>query len=298
MTEFEQAVGEFRRHLHGERGLSPQTVAAYHRDLLELEGFLDERGARLESLSEADLFAYQARLQRLRRKPSSVARKLSTIRAFLAFACREGFREADPPPLSGPRLRRPLPRALTQPEMERLLAAPDVEHPEGLRDRAMLELLYAAGLRVSELLTLGIANLRLDEKLVRCVGKGDKERLVPLGAAASHWLSRYLDEVRPALAQAGRNRTSLLFLDGAGGPISRTECWRKLRRYASAAGIPGKVSPHTLRHTFATHLLSGGADLRSIQELLGHADIGTTQIYTHVDDSHLAQVFRRCHPRA
>jgi integrase/recombinase XerD len=182
--------------------------------------------------------------------------------------------------------------------MEKLLSAPDTETPEGLRDRAMIELLYASGLRVSELVSLKPADLNAAEGLVRCFGKGRKERVVPVGKAALHWLGRYLSEVRPVLSAARRERCELLFLTGSGAPMTRTVFWKTVRDYATGAGIHGKVSPHTLRHSFATHLLAGGADLRAIQEMLGHADIGTTQIYTHVDDSHLAQTFRSFHPRA
>lgn len=298
MDLFEEAIEEFRDHLRGERGLSPNTVAAYTRDLREFREFLRARGVGPADLGREDLFAFGARLQRLGRKATSVARKLSAVRMFLAFACREGLRAGDPPEIEAPKLPRKLPHVLTAREIERLLAAPDVEHPEGLRDRALLELLYATGLRVSELVTLKPADVRPEDGLVRCVGKGSKERLVPVGAAALEWVRRYVEEARPLLAGAARAAPPWLFLTERGSPLARTAVWKRLREYAGAAGIQGKVSPHTLRHSFATHLLAGGADLRSIQEMLGHADIGTTQIYTHVDDSHLTRVFQQFHPRA
>jgi len=298
MDPLESATQEFRDYLRAERGLSPHTLAAYGRDLAEFAAFLRERGVGLDALSRDDLFAFQARLQRLKRKATSVARKLSAVKMFLRFAVREGLRATDPPEVESPRLPRSLPRVLTREEVARLLAAPEVEHPEGLRDRAMLELLYAAGLRVSELVGLRLGDIRPEDGLVRALGKGSKERLVPVAAAALNWVERYLHDSRPLLANAVPEPGPWLFLTERGEAVSRSTFGQRVREYALAAGVPGKVSPHTLRHSFATHLLAGGADLRAIQEMLGHADIGTTQIYTHVDDSHLARTFRECHPRA
>jgi len=294
---FDRALAEFRDHLRGERALSPHTIEAYTGDLRELGALLQERGVSLASLGAPEMFAYQARLHRLGRKPSSVARKLSAVKMFLRFACREGLRAA-PPEVDAPKLPRPLPHVLSPREVEALLAAPNVATPAGLRDRALLELLYASGLRVSELVSLRAGDVDLESRTVRCVGKGRKERIVPVGAAALGWMERYLHEGRPALAPQRKSATTWLFLSRSGRAMDRTTCWKLLRRCAIAARIRGKASPHTLRHSFATHLLAGGADLRSIQEMLGHADIGTTQIYTHVDDSHLSETFRRCHPRA
>lgn len=296
--QFQRAFRDFQDYLRAERGLSANTLAAYSRDLGEFAELLNERGTSLAALSREDLFAFEARLQRLGRKATSVARKLSAVKMFLTFAYREGYRTEAPPEVEPPRLPKSLPHVLTQPEMQKLLDMPDTEHPEGLRDRAMLELFYASGLRVSELVSLRPADLNPEDGLVRCIGKGSKERVVPLGKAALGWLERYLSEVRPVLASASRGRAEALFLTGTGAPLNRMAVWKLLRDYALRAGIDGKVSPHTLRHSFATHLLAGGADLRAIQEMLGHADIGTTQIYTHVDDSHLAQTFRNFHPRA
>lgn len=297
-TQFSRALRDFQDYLRAERGLSPNTLAAYTADLQELQVQLDERGTTLESLSRDDLFAYEARLRRLGRKPTSVARKLSAVKTFLTFAYREGYRKAAPPEVEGPKLPRSLPHVLTREDMVRLLQAPDTDSPVGLRDRAMLELLYATGLRVSELVSLKPADLELAEGVVRCFGKGRKERIVPVAQAAVRWVRRYLEEVRPVLAAAGRHQAEALFLTDAGAGLTRTAFWALVREYAGRAGISAHVSPHTLRHSFATHLLAGGADLRAIQEMLGHADIGTTQIYTHVDDSHLAHTFRSFHPRA
>jgi integrase/recombinase XerD len=298
MDAFDRAIQDFHDHLRGERALSPNTVAAYIRDLREFSAFLRERGTALAGLSREDLFAFEARLQRLGRKARSVARKLSAIKTFLSFACREELHPGNPPEIEPPKLPRSLPHVLTPREVELLLQAPDTERPEGLRDRAMLELLYASGLRVSELVGLERPDVRVDEGLVRCMGKGSKERLVPVGKAALAWVERYVSEARPLFEAAGKGPASRLFLGDSGSPVSRSAFWARIRHYARTAGIHRKVSPHTLRHSFATHLLAGGADLRSIQEMLGHADIGTTQIYTHVDDSHLAHVFHNCHPRA
>ncbi|MFN3648886.1 MAG: site-specific tyrosine recombinase XerD [Armatimonadota bacterium] len=295
---YDRTIQEFLGHLRGERALSPNTVAAYGRDLRELARFMRERGTTLAQLGRDDLFAFEARLQRLGRRPASVARKLSAVKMFLAFAYREGDRETAPPEIEAPRLPRSLPHALTVEEVAFLLRAPETDHPEGLRDRAMLELLYASGLRVSELVSLKPDDVRMGEGLVRCVGKGSKERLVPVAGAALQWLRRYLDEARPVLAQACRSPAPELFLTERGAADSRTAVWKRIKEYARQAGIQSHVSPHTLRHSFATHLLAGGADLRAIQEMLGHADIGTTQIYTHVDDSHLGEVFKKFHPRA
>jgi len=291
MDGFDTALADFRDYLRAERGLSPNTLAAYSRDLAEWRAHLAERGVGLETLAREDLFAHEARLQRLGRKASSVARKLSAIKTFLAFAYREGHRRQAPPEVEGPRLPRPLPHVLTREQVERLLAQPDPDNPLGLRDRTLLELLYATGLRVSELVSLTPGDLDLTRLGVRCIGKGRKERRVPLGEAAAEWLRRYLATTR-------RHDDAPLFTTESGAPLTRGAVWALVRAHARAADLRGKVSPHTLRHSFATHLLAGGADLRAIQEMLGHADIGTTQIYTHVDDSHLARTFGRFHPRA
>lgn len=298
MSDRNQIVVEYISHLRSERGLSAHSVEAYARDLREFVELTATRGRDAATAGRADLFAYQACLQRQGRRPATVARKLAAVRGLLGFAHREGVRCDPPPEPERMQVPRSLPRALTPEELGRLLSAPDVTDPEGLRDRALLELLYSAGLRVTELLSLRPADVRNQERLVRVLGKGGRERLVPVGAPALRWLQRYLDKARPLLATVHPPAEERLFLDAAGRSLSRTAFWKRVRNYAHSACISGVVSPHTLRHTFATHLLAGGADLRSIQELLGHADIGTTQIYTHVDDSHLGRVFRQCHPRA
>lgn len=295
-ASWERALQDFRDFLRAERGLAPNTVSAYTRDVRELAAFMAQRQVSLGALARVDLVAYQADLLRLQRRASSVARKLSAIRSFLRFAAREGLR-GEPPEIEPPRRPRLLPHALPPEAVEALLAEPDVATPEGLRDRAMLELLYASGLRVSELVALRPTDLDAESGTVRVLGKGRKERVVPVNAAAITWVRRLLETSASGTPEAHRGNRPL-FHGPSGAPLSRQQFWSRLRRYALQACISGKASPHTLRHSFATHLLAGGADLRSIQEMLGHADIATTQIYTHVDDSHLARTFRNCHPRA
>jgi integrase/recombinase XerD len=296
-SALERLAAEFIDALRGERGLSPHTTAAYRRDLDQFVALLAEIGVtEAREITAGTVMSFQARLHRRQLAPASIARKLSAVRTFLAFAYREGEIDQLLTDLETPRTERRLPSALTAAEVERLLAQPNTATPDGLRDRAMLELLYATGLRVSELVNLPLESVRLAAGFVRCIGKGSKERVVPLGRVAAAWVSRYLEEGRPR--HGAKEGVARLFLTARGEGMSRETFWARLREYARAAGIRRKVSPHTLRHSFATHLLQGGADLRSIQEMLGHANIATTQIYTRVDDSHLARVFERCHPRA
>ncbi len=289
----QQALDDFLCHLSAERGLAVNSVTAYRRDLSEAIRFMQGLGTSLLASTDADLLAFQTRLQRLQRKATSVARKLSALRMFFRFATREGYRTAEPPALESGRLPRRLPHVLSQTEMEQILAAPDIDTPDGLRDRALMELLYSSGLRASEICGLRIDDLDLEQGLVRCLGKGSRERVIPVGETAADWLRRHLRQLR-----APRTGSAPLFPGRNGAPISRYALWSRIRRHARVAGISTTVSPHTLRHSFATHLLAGGADLRAIQEMLGHADIGTTQIYTHVDETRLGSVFRQFHPRA
>ena len=283
-----------------ERGLSDLTVEAYGRDLSRLARDL---AAREESLATADRPALSAHLRRLRQgiegrdglAPRSMARALASMRGFYRHLAEVGERADDPSVnLEPPRLWRSLPKVLTEGQVEALLAAPDSASPLGLRDRAMLELLYATGLRVTELVELTVDRLRLDFGFVVAFGKGSKERLVPVGEVAEGWLRRYLGEVRPDLAKGRHNR---VFVNFRGGPLTRQGCWKILKGHARRAGVP-RVSPHVLRHSFATHLLEHGADLRAVQEMLGHADISTTQIYTHIHRRRLQSVYDRHHPRA
>lgn len=291
------ALVDFIHHLQVERGLSPATVDAYGRDIRRYLDFLTSRGSSSPQGAQAKVVT--AHLQSLRRKglsPSSVARNFSAIRSFHRFLISEGRSQEDSTEhLRAPRLWKRLPSVLHQSEVERLLQQPDIHTPGGIRDRAMLELMYAAGLRVSELLALKTSNLLLEARFIRVLGKGLRERVIPVGREAVRWLERYLRQVRPRLARGASGE--FIFLNLRGTRLSRMGFWKILKKYAQAANLRKQVSPHTLRHSFATHLLEGGADLRAVQEMLGHADISTTQIYTHVDREYLKEVHRTFHPR-
>lgn len=279
-----------------EEGLSRQTLGAYRSDLAGTSRFLAARGSTLSAATREDLRAYLAHRESAHAKPRTAARLLSTLRRFYRWLLREEGREADPTALlDSPKLPRALPKSLSEEQVERLLAAPDTASAQGLRDRAMLEVLYATGLRVSELVGLTLSQMSLNQGLVRVIGKGDKERLVPLGEEAVAWVYRYLGEARGSLLR--RRPTDAVFVTARGGPLTRQAFWHNLKRYARRAGIEVALSPHTLRHAFATHLLNHGADLRVVQMLLGHADLSTTQIYTQVARARLQELHARHHPR-
>ena len=292
------AIALFLERLWAESGLARQTLDSYRRDLDGLARWLDARGKALETADRAALFDYLAERTRLGYAPRSNARLLSALRAFYAQLLRRGAITVDPAALlEAPKLGRSLPKALSESQIEALLAAPDSDDPAGLRDRAMLELMYATGLRVSELVSLPAAGLNLRQGVVRVTGKGSKERLVPLGEEAQHWLQRYLDGSRPKFA--GKQSRLPLFLGPRGEALSRQQFWTTLKVLAARAGVdPALVSPHGLRHSFATHLLNHGADLRALQMLLGHASLSTTQIYTLVATEGLKRLHQRHHPRA
>ncbi len=293
----EQLLTQFVDYLALERGLAQNSIDAYQRDVARYLKFLADRGTGDATQgTQDDVLDLLYRLRDCGLQATSLARNLSAIRTFYRFLTAEGLAQSDPTQyLEPPKLGRKLPSVLNPWEMERLLDQPDVTKPLGIRDRAMLELLYATGLRVSELLTLRCSHLLFKEGLVRTFGKGSKERLVPIGQKAIEWVTRYLTDVRLGLSKGGSQ--GVLFLNRRGQPMSRMGFWKILRRYVRMAGIEKKVSPHTLRHSFATHLLEGGADLRAVQEMLGHADISTTQIYTHLDREYLKEVHRTFHPR-
>lgn len=295
-----RAVDSYLRHLAIERGLSDHTVAAYRRDLAGYVAWLEERGVMDPSSVASDLVAEFA-AERARADPppaaSSLARLQSSVRGLHRFLAREGIVEHDPTAgLAPPKQPQKLPKALTIEQVAQLLAAPGAEDPIGIRDRALLELLYATGARVSEAIGLDVDDLRSGEVL-RLRGKGDKERIVPVGSYAREAVDAYLTRVRPALAAKGR-ATSKLFLGARGAPLSRQSAWLVIRKAAEQAHLAAHVSPHTLRHSFATHLLQGGADVRVVQELLGHASVATTQIYTHVSADTLRDMYQSAHPRA
>ncbi len=282
-------------YLSVERGLAPNTIAAYRSDLERLARSLGTRP--LERTREEDLMRALRHMRIAGSSPRSVARWIAAVRGFFSFLQIEGMLKDNPSAqLEAPRSWRPLPRTLAPGEVESLLDAPKRGSPRGRRDSAMLELLYATGLRVSELLGLRLGDLQLDAGYLRCLGKGNKERVVPMGEEADAKLQDYLAQARPALLR-GR-RTEILFVNHRGGALTRQGFWKIIKRYGAAAGIRTPLSPHTVRHAFATHLLENGADLRSLQVLLGHADISTTQIYTHVNRERLKRIHEDYHPRA
>ena len=277
-----------------EAGLAEASVASYRRDLQLAERLCAKP---LPDFSAADVQAVLAQLLDLQRKASSMARMRVSLRRFFAWMVEERLRADDPTVLlEAVRHEKPLPRSLSEAEVERLLAAPDLATPAGLRDAAMLELLYACGLRVSELVGLPLSAVFLQEAVLRVRGKGDKVRLVPMGEQAAEMVERYCREARPQLLE-GRV-SDVLFISARGGAMNRRTFWKLIHDYAIAVGIRTAVSPHTLRHAFATHLVNHGADLRVVQMLLGHSNLSTTQIYTHVAEARLAKVFAAHHPRA
>jgi integrase/recombinase XerD len=291
------AIDTFIDAIWAESGLARQTLDSYRRDLEGLARWREGRGGGLAGADRAALFDYLAWRTKQGYSPRSNARLLSALRAFFALRLRRGERRDDPTALlDPPKLPRSLPKALAESEIDALLAMPDADTALGLRDRAMFELMYACGLRVSELVGLPTTALNLRQGVLRVTGKGSKERLVPLGEEAQHWLDRYLAQSRPQLA--GKRVLAPLFLATNGEAPTRQQFWQLVKRYAGAAGIdPRKISPHGLRHSFATHLLNHGADLRALQMLLGHASLSTTQIYTLVAREQLKQLHARHHPR-
>ena len=290
------AIDAFLDAIWAERGLSANTLESYRRDLDKLAGHLTAQGISLPAASREALLEYLALEMKAGRSSRSIARYLSAFRQYYRWAVRERLLTEDPTALiESPRLGRSLPKALSEKEVEALLAAPLLDQPLGLRDRAMLELMYATGLRVSELTGLQLVNLSLNQGLVRVLGKGNKERLVPLGEEAERWLTRYLAEARPGLLK-GRVADEV-FVTARGGGMTRQSFWHRIKRHAQVAGIGKPISPHGLRHSFATHLLNHGADLRVVQLLLGHSDLSTTQIYTHVAREGLKRLHEQHHPR-
>ena len=279
-----------------EDGLAPNTLAAYRRDLTLLADWLQRSTSRtLDEAREADLRAY-AVARHAGSAPTSTNRRLTVFKRYYRWALREHLLDADPTlKLSAARQPLRVPKSLSEAQVEALLGAPDVETPRGLRDRTMLELMYASGLRVSELVTLKTVHLSLSEGALRVTGKGSKERLVPFGEEAQGWLQRYIAEARAAIL--GRQSSDALFVTARGGPMTRQMFWKLVKAHAAQAGITAPLSPHTLRHAFATHLLNHGADLRAVQMLLGHADISTTTIYTHVARERLKALHAAHHPR-
>jgi integrase/recombinase XerD len=278
-----------------ERGLSANSVAAYRADLEAFGAWLSQRGLEATACERAELRRYLSTLRSRGLSARSTARALAALRGFYRYLVERGEGSDPTADVEGPKLLRALPHFLSVDEVDGLLAAPDTATPLGLRDRAMLETLYATGVRVSELVSLLASQLRLDPGYLRVIGKGSKERIVPLGSQARHWLALYLERARPGL---DKRRSDRLFLSVRGAGMTRQAFWQLIKRHGRRAGITGRLSPHVVRHSFATHLLEHGADLRAVQAMLGHASITTTEIYTHITRERLRQLYDRAHPRA
>jgi len=293
----EANIRAFVNSLRVEKGLSENTIAAYRRDMLKFMAFASERNLKVADIERGHLVEFLASLYRKGLDSRSVARHLVTIRHFFRFALMEETIAEDPAAtIQSPKFRQSLPEFLSLAEVDRLLEQPDTSTVVGLRDRAMIELMYSCGLRVSELCGLGVRDLRMEDGCLRCIGKGNKERLVPVGKRALAIVDKYLRDSRPKLL--GEGSSAYLFLHQKGGKMNRITFWKVLGTYGRKAALRKSITPHMLRHSFATHLLDRGADLRSVQMMLGHADIATTQIYTHVVEERLKQVYKAHHPRA
>lgn len=288
-------IDRYLEHLLVEKGLSENSLAGYAADLNSLLVFLEDKSFALKDLSDKTLFLYLTHLRAKGLKSRSLARHLSTLRGFFAFAMDEKWYREDPGQLlENPKLPRKLPEFLTRDEMSRFLALPDTSTKLGMRDKAMLELLYAAGLRVSELIQMKVLDFDPQVGLLRIFGKGSKERLVPIHFTAQEHLTNYIEYTRPAFKPV----EDFMFLNRSGKGLTRQGVWKLIKKFATLAGIKRSISPHTFRHSFATHLLEGGADLRTVQLLLGHADISATEIYTHVESSRLKALHQQFHPRS
>jgi integrase/recombinase XerD len=301
LQSFEHLVLDYLAYLEFERGLARNTLEAYRSDLLQFGHYLDAHGASAASASDAELSGFLTALAVGNGKPpaspATLHRKTACLRSFFRHLRREGVRDSDPTSrLSTPRRGRSLPQVLTRGEVASLIAQPRGTAPVALRDRALLEVLYACGLRASEAIGLDVADVDLEAGVLRARGKGAKERLVPVGRAAVEAVRLYVERGRPALV--GASIEVRLFVNFRGGSLTRQGLYKIVQRHATTAGLADRMSPHTLRHTFATHLLAGGCDLRSVQEMLGHADVSTTQLYTHLSSQRLKDVYFKAHPRA
>ncbi len=299
-----EEINNFLNHLSIEKGFSENTISSYRNDLYQLATFVEEKtkeqaaNPQWSSVDRTLLLAYILNLKERNYAPATVARRVAAAKSFFRFLVSEGILESDPAEnLSSPKVGKPLPKPISIPEIQRLLEQPaKLSTPEANRDKAMLELLYATGMRVSELVSLHIDEVNLEAGYVRCFGKGSKERIIPIHQKATEALKEYISEFRPLLLHNNEERA--LFLNRHGEQLTRQGFWNILKNYAKQANLGSRVSPHTLRHSFATHMLSGGADLRSVQELLGHANISTTQVYTHLTSERVRQVYEDSHPRA
>jgi integrase/recombinase XerD len=291
-------IDHFTHYLAVEKGLAANTLESYQRDLVTYVSYLREQGVtRIEETTRGQIIGYLLMLQEKGRATATLSRNLASIRAFYQFLVRDRYLDKDPSiHLETPKIEKRLPKVLAVDEVERLLEGPVTSRPAGLRDKAMLELLYATGIRVSELVHLHVGDVNLDMGFLKCMGKGSKERIIPLGRTAIDVVREYIMTGRPRLLK--QKSETALFLNHLGKRITRQGFWKIIKKYAVQANIRAEITPHTLRHSFATHLLENGADLRSVQEMLGHADISTTQIYTHVTRTRIKDVYAKTHPRA
>lgn len=297
-------IGNFLNYLTVEKGFSENTIAAYRNDLDYLAEFARQEAAKQNlmpawnNFSRPWMLSYMLGLKERKYAQTTVARKMAAARSFFGFLTAEGLIKTNPTEnMSSPSVGKPLPKPMSISEVRRLLEQPaKLDTPEAKRDKAMLELLYASGMRISELVSLNMGDIDLDGGFVRCLGKGKKERMIPIYEGAARSVKEYVDKVRPRLARA-RSETAL-FLNPRGERLTRQGFWQKLKDYVKSAKLSDEVSPHTLRHSFATHMLSGGADLRAVQELLGHVNISTTQVYTHLTSEHVRRTYEKSHPRA
>ncbi|MGX7204364.1 site-specific tyrosine recombinase XerD [Enterococcus pingfangensis] len=295
----DEQITEYLHYLSIERGLSENTRISYQRDLQQYLSFLIEQGVTSwQAVDRYTVVAFLGNLTEAGKASTTITRMISSLRRFHQFLRQERYTDHDPMQhIDSPKKAQRLPQTLSLAEVERLIAAPDTTTDLGIRDRAILEVMYATGLRVSELIGLKLGDIHLEMGLLQTIGKGDKERIVPLGDYAIHWLERYLAEVRPLLTKKTPNEP-FLFVNNHGRGMSRQGIWKNLKQHVIKAEITKDVTPHTLRHSFATHLLENGADLRTVQELLGHADISTTQIYTHITKRRMTEVYKEFFPRA
>ncbi|KRM12103.1 site-specific tyrosine recombinase XerD [Paucilactobacillus suebicus] len=291
-------LDDYLHYLRVERGLSDNTIISYHQDLMEFQRYLiNDHIDSWKNVDHYTIINYLSNLQKQNKAKNTVVHTVSSLRHFFRYLSGEELIGADPMlQVDTPKSGQYLPQVLTTSEINKLLKAPDVSKKLGVRDRAILEVMYATGLRVSELVNLTLDELHLDMELIQPLGKGDKERIIPIGEVAIDWLKRYINTVRVRLLKG--QSSDYVFLNAHGRQLTRQGIWKNLKLYVHKAGIEKNVTPHTLRHSFATHILENGADLRVVQELLGHADISTTQIYTHVSQKRLTEVYRKYHPRA
>nr|WP_187154747.1 MULTISPECIES: site-specific tyrosine recombinase XerD [Lactobacillus] len=298
MTNLSEQVEDYLRYSQVERGLSNNTITAYRQDLTSFISFLQKENLTSWPTQAVDIDAFLAEQRDQKKATSSISRLITSLRKFYQWLVRQNIQKLNPMlEIDSPKKRRTLPVALTVNEVNNLLEQPDTKKQLGLRDRALLETLYATGIRVSELINLKFTDLHEELKLVKVFGKGSKERLIPISEVALSWIDSYKEKVRdPLILKIGKN-TDFIFLNSRGGSLTRQAVWQIIKHYCKMAGIQKNVTPHTLRHTFATHLLENGADLRVVQEILGHSDISTTQIYTNLSQKHILQVYEKTHPR-